>query len=64
MYHVFCIDTPVAGQLGYFLHLAMINKAAMNIVEHVSLSVVFLYSKNKWTEKEIRETTPFTISHK
>ena len=24
-------------------------------------SVVFLYSKDKWDEKEIRETTPFTI---
>jgi hypothetical protein len=23
--------------------------------------VVFLYSKDKWDEKEIRETTPFTI---
>jgi hypothetical protein len=24
-------------------------------------SVAFLYSKDKWTEKEIREMTPFTI---
>ena len=24
-------------------------------------SVAFLYTKDKWTEKEIRETTPFTI---
>jgi hypothetical protein len=24
-------------------------------------SVAFLYSKDKWAEKEIRETTPFTI---
>jgi predicted transcriptional regulator YheO len=24
-------------------------------------SVAFLYTKNKWAEKEIRETTPFTI---
>jgi hypothetical protein len=24
-------------------------------------SVNFLYSKNKWAEKEIRKTTPFTI---
>ena len=23
--------------------------------------VAFLYSKDKWAEKEIRETTPFTI---
>jgi hypothetical protein len=27
-------------------------------------SVVFLYTKDKQTEKEIRETTPFTIIHK
>jgi hypothetical protein len=24
-------------------------------------SIAFLYSKYKWAEKEIRETTPFTI---
>jgi hypothetical protein len=24
-------------------------------------SLVFVYTKDKWTEKEIRETTPFTI---
>jgi hypothetical protein len=24
-------------------------------------SVAFLYSKDKWTEKEIRETTPFIV---
>jgi hypothetical protein len=24
-------------------------------------SIAFLYTKNKWAEKEIRETTPFTI---
>ena len=24
-------------------------------------SVAFLYTKDKWTEKEIRETTPFTV---
>jgi hypothetical protein len=24
-------------------------------------SMAFLYTKEKWTEKEIRETTPFTI---
>jgi hypothetical protein len=23
--------------------------------------MAFLYTKDKWTEKEIRETTPFTI---
>ena len=28
---------------------------------NMNKSVVFLYSKDKQTEKEIRETTPFTI---
>jgi hypothetical protein len=35
MYHIFCIHSSVEGQL-----LAIINKAAMNIVEHVSLLYV------------------------
>ena len=37
MYHIFCIHSSVEGHLGYFQLLAIINKAAMNIVEHVSL---------------------------
>jgi hypothetical protein len=37
MYHIFCINFSVEGKLGYFQLLAIINKAAMNIVEHVSL---------------------------
>ena len=36
MYHIFCIHSSVEGHLGYFQLLAIINKAAMNIVEHVS----------------------------
>jgi hypothetical protein len=36
MYHTFCVPSSVEGHLGSF-HLAIINKAAMNIVEHVSL---------------------------
>jgi len=39
MYHIFFIHSSVEGHLGYFHLLATINKAAMNIVEHVS----FLY---------------------
>jgi len=39
MYHIFCIHSSVEGHLGSFQLLAIINKAAMNIVEHVS----FLY---------------------
>jgi hypothetical protein len=37
MYHIFFIHSSVEGHLGSFQFLAIINKAAMNIVEHVSL---------------------------
>ena len=37
MYHIFCIHSSVEGHLGSFQFLTIINKAAMNIVEHVSL---------------------------
>jgi hypothetical protein len=37
MYHIFCIHSSCEGHLGSFQILAIINKAAMNIVEHVSL---------------------------
>jgi hypothetical protein len=36
MYHIFYIHSSVEGNLGSFKLLAIINKAAMNIVEHVS----------------------------
>jgi hypothetical protein len=37
MYHIFCIHSSIEGHLGSFQLLAIIDKAAMNIVEHVSL---------------------------
>ena len=37
MYHIFYIHFSVEGHLGSFQLLAIINKAAMDIVEHVSL---------------------------
>jgi hypothetical protein len=40
MYHIFCIHSSVEGHLGSFKLLAIINKAAMNIVEHVSFLLV------------------------
>ena len=36
MYHIFCIHSSVEGHLGSIQLLAFINKAATNIVEHVS----------------------------
>jgi len=39
MYRIFCIHSSVEGHLGSFQLLAIINKAAKHIVEHVS----FLY---------------------
>jgi hypothetical protein len=44
MYHIFCIHSFVEGHLGSFQLLAIINKAAMSIVEHVFLLHVGLYS--------------------
>jgi hypothetical protein len=40
MYHIFCIHSSVEGHLCFFQLLAIINRAAMNIVENVSLSHV------------------------
>jgi hypothetical protein len=37
MYHIFCIHISVEGHLGSFQLLAIINKAVVNIVEHVFL---------------------------
>jgi hypothetical protein len=44
MYHIFCIHSSVEGHLGSFQLLAIINKAAMNIVEHVSFLPVGISS--------------------
>ena len=46
--------------------LEVINNFS-KVTEHKinsSKPVAFLYSKDKWAKKEIREITPFTISHK
>ena len=37
MYHIFCIHSSIERHLGSFQLLTIINKASMNIVEHVSL---------------------------
>ena len=43
MYHIFCIHSSVERHLGSFQLLTFINKAAMNIVEHVSLLNIGTY---------------------
>jgi hypothetical protein len=40
MHHIFCIHSSLEGHLGSFQFLAITNKAAMNIVEHMSLLYV------------------------
>jgi hypothetical protein len=40
MYHILYIHSSVEGHLGSFQLLAIISKAAMNIVEHVSFLLV------------------------
>ena len=40
MDHIFCIHSSVEGHLCSFQLLTKINKAAMNIVEHVSVLYV------------------------
>ena len=40
MYHIFCSHYSVEGHLGFSQLLAIINKAAMNIVGNVSLLYV------------------------
>jgi hypothetical protein len=37
MYHIICIHSSVEGHLGSFQLPAIINRAVMNIVGHVSL---------------------------
>ena len=45
MYHIFCIHSSVEGHLGSFQLLAIVNKAALNIEEHVSLLQVETFSE-------------------
>ena len=43
MYHIFCIHSSVEGHLGSFQLLDIINKAAINIVDYMSLLYVGAY---------------------
>jgi hypothetical protein len=54
MYHIFCIHSSVEGHLGSFQLLTIINKAAKNIVEHVSflpvgyMGIFWVYAKERY----------------
>ena len=41
MYHIFLIHSSVDGHLGYFLVLAVVHSAAMNVEVHVSFWTMF-----------------------
>jgi hypothetical protein len=45
MYYIFCINSSVEGHLVSFQLLAIISKAAVNIVDHVSFLPVGPSSK-------------------
>ena len=49
MYHIFIIRLSVDEHLGYFLDLAIVNSAAMNIGVHISFQImVFSGYAQKW----------------
>jgi hypothetical protein len=62
MYHIFCIHSTVEGHLGSFQLLAIINKAAMNIVEYVSLLQVGS-SSGYMPRRGIAESSGSTMSN-
>ena len=63
MYHNFCIHSFVEGHLGSFQLLAIINKAAMNIVEHVSLLHVGASSSGYMPRSGIAGSSGSTMSN-
>jgi hypothetical protein len=62
MYHIFCIHSSVEGHLGSFQILGIINKAIMNIVEHVSLFHVGV-SSGYMPKSGIAESSGSTMSN-
>jgi hypothetical protein len=62
MYNIFCIHSSVEGHLGYFQLLAIINKAAMNRVEHVSLLLVGVSFATSGDPSHKQPLNPDTIS--
>ena len=46
IYHIFCIYSSIEGHMGSLQLLAIIHRAAMNIVEHVSFLHAFYIPGN------------------
>jgi hypothetical protein len=63
MYHIFCIHSSAEGHLGSFQLLAIINKAVMNIAEHVSLLYVVGTSFVYMPRRGIAGSSDSTISN-
>jgi hypothetical protein len=62
MYHIFCTHSSVEGHLGSFQLLAIINQAAMNIVEHLSFIPVGTSSRYT-TRRGIAGSSGSTMSN-
>jgi hypothetical protein len=68
MYHIYCIHSSVEGHQDSFQLLAIINKAAMNIVEHVSLLKIgtssgYMRPVDQNNRIEVEHITSHTYSH-
>ena len=50
VYHIYFIHSSINGHLECFYILAIVRNATINIVEHISFSLVFLYSSDKKPE--------------
>jgi hypothetical protein len=62
MYNIFCIHSFIEGHQGSFQLWAIINKTAMNIVEHVSLLQIGT-SSGFMPRKGIARSSGSTISN-
>ena len=62
MYHIFCIHSSIEGHLGSFELLAIINKAAMNIMEHVFVLPVGI-SSGYMPRRDIAGSSGSTMSN-
>jgi hypothetical protein len=62
MYHILCIHSFVEGHLGSFQILAIINEAALNIMEHVFLLPVGISSRYR-PRRGIARSSGSTVSN-